>query len=218
MSAVFSFAPCPHERRPGTAVCLHCRHEEYLASQARRRRTITRFLIGLAGLSAVSSVGVLGATALMGARRVPSAVTKDKYTITPAGEAVSGSVRAAKHVAKPLQPIIAPGTTALDSGVIAVRSDSDVTLLFDTPMIRTRIPEKFERFVRATLPALYGREVDSLLQRIPQGALASQGDLLNELPQRGVRIMSNGWRLVVYPGTRPGQDGPLVIRARIVTR
>ena len=217
MSAVVSFTPCSHELRHGTAVCLRCRHEEFLATQAKRRRTITKLIIGVAGITAASSVGVLGATALMGAHRATRGA--DRFSVAPAGEVASPPIRTSKRVvAKPLLPVIAPGTTALDGGLIAVRSDSDVTLLFDQPMARTRIPEKFERFVRATLPALYGAAVDSVLRRIPDGALAEQGDLLTELPQRGMRIMSAGWRLTVYPATRPGQDGPLVVRYRIVSR
>lgn len=176
-----------------------------------------KLIIGVVGISAVSSVGVLGATALIGSRHT-TGKSDSKFNVTPAGEVVSPPIHPARRVAKTLQPVIAMGTTALEGGVIAVRSDSDVTLLFDEPMVRTRIAEKFERFVRATLPALYGARVDSALQHIPAGALASQGDLLTELPQRGLRIISTDWRLTLYPATRPGQDGPLVVRYRVVSK
>jgi hypothetical protein len=51
---------------------------------------------------------------------------------------------------------------------------------------------------------------------MPVGAIAEQGDLLTELPSRGVRIPLNGaWMVRLFPETRPGQDGPLVIRYRV---
>jgi hypothetical protein len=83
-------------------------------------------------------------------------------------------------------------------------------------MIRTRIPAKFERLVRSTLPAVYGPSIDSVLSKIPEGGIARQGDLVSELPTRGVRIPVNAeWTIALYPETRPGQDGPLVIRYRV---
>jgi len=99
--------------------------------------------------------------------------------------------------------------------LLVVRADSSVTLLFDHPMVRTRIPEKFERFVRSTLPALYGAVADSALARIPEGGLARQGDLINELPERGMRIpVAPGLSIALYPITRSGRDGPLVTQYR----
>jgi hypothetical protein len=36
------------------------------------------------------------------------------------------------------------------------------------------------------------------------------------MPAQGVRIPVNGtWMLRLFPETRPGQDGPLVIRYRV---
>jgi hypothetical protein len=99
---------------------------------------------------------------------------------------------------------------------MAIRKDSVVTLWFDRALVRTRIPEKFERFVRATLPALYGPVVDSALAKIPAGALASQGDLINDLPTRGMHIpVAPGWTLTLYPIVRAGRDGPLVTQYRV---
>ncbi len=107
------------------------------------------------------------------------------------------------------------GQSSLPDGVTATRTDSGVTLAFDTPSTRTRVAEKFERFVRSTLPTLYGHDVDASLAAIPLGALTKQGDLLSELPTRGIRIpVKDEWTLAVYPETRPGQDGPLVVRYR----
>jgi hypothetical protein len=86
---------------------------------------------------------------------------------------------------------------------------------FDTPAARTRRRDKFERFVRETLPDLYGARVASLLATIPEGEMAVGGDLLTELPLRGIQLpMADGWVLEVWPETRAGQDGPLVVRFR----
>jgi hypothetical protein len=91
-----------------------------------------------------------------------------------------------------------------------------VVLDFDTKLARTRMADKFERFVRATLPSIYGAAADSALARLPQGALASQGDLIGDLPTRGMRIpLPNGGAIVLFPMTRQGQDGPLVTRYRV---
>lgn len=112
-------------------------------------------------------------------------------------------------------PKIGMGETVLGDSVVAVRTDSNVTLMFDKPMTRTRIPDKFERFLRRTLSEVYGSQVETVLAGLPEGALI-QGDLLNELPARGIHVpMSNEWKLSIYPETRPGQDGPLVVRYRV---
>ena len=42
---------CPHEIRPGTTVCLHCRKEERLARIARRRRSMARVFGLVAGVA-----------------------------------------------------------------------------------------------------------------------------------------------------------------------
>jgi hypothetical protein len=111
--------------------------------------------------------------------------------------------------------IIPPGESPLPDGVTAFRDDAVVTVAFDTPLARTRVAEKFERFVRATLPAVFGSGADSALAKLPIGALASQGNLITELPSTGVRIpVGSVWEIRVYPETRKGLDGPLVIRYR----
>jgi hypothetical protein len=77
------------------------------------------------------------------------------------------------------------------------------------------MPDKFERFVRTTLPAVYGPGIDSVLSKIAVGGLASQGNLVTELPSAGVRIpVNDAWELRLFPETRKGQDGPLVVRYR----
>jgi hypothetical protein len=96
-----------------------------------------------------------------------------------------------------------------------------VRVHFDTPSGRTRRPEKFEQIVRATLPAIYGPAVDSLLARIPAGTMATAGNLMTDLPKRGLRLSlgTAGWMLALWPETRLGHGGPLVTTYRaMVTR
>jgi hypothetical protein len=122
---------------------------------------------------------------------------------------------AQRTVVPPLQPIVSQGTTMLPDSLVAVRSGDSVTLHFDTPGARTRRPEKFEQIVRSTLPSIYGPSVSSLLARIPIGRLAQAGDLLTDLPTRGLRLsLGAGWILGVWPETRSGHDGPLVVTYR----
>lgn len=118
--------------------------------------------------------------------------------------------------APPIEPILPPGTSTLADSMTATRVDSEVTVSFDTRLGRTRMPDKFERIVRETLPAVYGHAADSALARLPGGALARQGDLITELPTRGLRIpAAPGLSIVLYPITRPGVDGPLVTAYRV---
>ncbi|MFI5228104.1 MAG: hypothetical protein ACHQWU_03480 [Gemmatimonadales bacterium] len=116
----------------------------------------------------------------------------------------------------PLSPVIPLGQSTLAAGVVAARTDSSVVVSFDAPMLRTRMPVKFEAFVRRTLPEIYGPSADTALAKLADGGIARQGDLLTELPARGARIpLHDGWTIAVYPETRPGQDGPLVVRYRV---
>jgi len=118
--------------------------------------------------------------------------------------------------AAPFAPAIPRGETMLADSAIAVRTDSDVVVTFDKALLRTRRPEKFEQFVRTTLESVYGAPAAAVIRRLPVGAIAAQGDLVKELPARGVRIpVDAGWVIRLFPETRPGQDGPLVIRYRV---
>src|SRR5437773_586464 len=116
-----------HELRPGTTVCVHCRHAARAVARERRQRLLLR----------------------------------------------AGTVA---HAKAPFAPVVPQGQSSLPDGPTAVRADSLVTVSFDTPMIRTRIAAKFERLVRSTLPAVYGRSIESVLSRIPEGGIARQGD------------------------------------------
>ena len=112
-------------------------------------------------------------------------------------------------------PIVAEGRTELPGGLFVVRRGDTVEVHFDTPTTRTRRPEKFERIVRETLPTVYGALADDALAGIPPGRLVDAAGLLDGLPERGVRLRTaDGGTLVVWPSTRPGRDGPLVITYR----
>jgi hypothetical protein len=118
-------------------------------------------------------------------------------------------------VSRSFAPIIAPGRTALRDSTFAERSGDTVVVHFDTPQLRTRRRDKLEQVVRATLPAVYGAAADSALGRIAPGQLV-QGDVVHELPTRGLQLpLANGSTLALYPETRPGRDGPLVVAYRV---
>jgi hypothetical protein len=141
---------------------------------------------------------------------------------TPAQNAVANRpapapvTRATVAAAAPISPIIPIGRTDLPDSVTAIRTDSNVVVSFDLMMVRTRRAQKFEQFVRATLPAIYGRGARDALAKVPDGTLASQGDLITELPNKGLRIpVGTDWQIRLFPETRPGHDGPLVVRYRV---
>lgn len=125
---------------------------------------------------------------------------------------------------KPLKPPAAPsmasilpqGRTDLPDSVFAVRSGDTVSVHFDTSPLRTRRADKFDLIVRQTLHAVYGAPADSALAAIPAGRLAPPNELVTTLPTRGVHLAApSGVRLVLWPETRPGRDGPLVVAYRV---
>jgi hypothetical protein len=111
-----------------------------------------------------------------------------------------------------LRPRLAEGRTALGDGVTAERRGDTVLVLFDTPRSRTRRPEKFESTVRATLPAIYGALADAALAGVPRGALVAAADLAGAAPRALRLALPDGQALALRPETRPGRDGPLVVR------
>jgi len=245
MSTHASALPCPHEIRPGTTVCLHCAAAVRRAARAHARRTIGRVAAGMGALAAVTLVaaGARGAVQQLKAvgpgspARIATseAVTSEAATSETATAATTersvpvdetpltgaspapvapGSPAVAPASAR-LWPRIAEGRTALGRGVVAERRGDTVRVLFDTPHMRTRHPEKFEGTVRATLPALYGAAATSALAGVPHGALVASADLAGAAP-RGVRVvLPDGQMLALRPETRPGRDGPLVVRYAI---
>ena len=115
----------------------------------------------------------------------------------------------------PLKPVVAEGRTALREGIVAVRTGDTVAVHFDTPFIRTRQPQKFEQLVRSTLPAIYGAPVDSLLATVAVGELIRGVDPIAQTATHGVYLpLADGWSLALWPETRPGRDGPLIITYR----
>ena len=121
----------------------------------------------------------------------------------------------AEAAAPKLEPRIAEGRRDLAESMFAVREGAEVTVHFDTDAWRTRYDWKFERVVRSTLPLLFGSAVRAALDSIPEGQLAAGGDLLTELTTRGIDLpIAEGQTLRVWPVTRPGQDGPLVVAYR----
>ena len=99
--------------------------------------------------------------------------------------------------------------------MVAERTGDTVRVSFDLLLSRTRRPEKFEAIMRATLPQVFGPAADSALQSLPAGSVARAGDLVATLPERGLRIpAAGGMTIAVWPETRAGRDGPLVVAYR----
>lgn len=225
---------CTHERRPGTTVCLHCRHAALEETRERRQRLFLRGSAIFVAVLVFAAAGAMGATALRdrsnaqttplrtvrsetqratrGSRLVASNASRASENQQAPEQAIATQAGAARP---PLTSILPVGESVLPGGVTAFRTDSDVTLSFDQTMLRTRKGLKFEYWVRSTLPLIYGAPVQGPLSRIQEGGLANQGELLTELPARGLHIpLDSGWTLEVFPETRAGEDGPLVVRYR----
>jgi hypothetical protein len=143
----------------------------------------------------------------------PTAVVATSTTSTATATAAPTTAAPATPATQPSVPIlVSEGRTDLTEILIAERTGDSLTVDFDAPATRTRRRDKFEAVVRQTLPMIYGAPVDSVLRTIPDGAIVGSVDLLDELPKRGVHLpLGNGWTLDLWPETRPGQDGPLVV-------
>ena len=133
---------------------------------------------------------------------------------TPAEPPASSPVT---PLAVAVAPVVPVGRTTLRDTMVAERAGDTVRVSFDLFQSRTRRPEKFEAIVRSTLPQVYGSAVDSALRAMPVGAMARAGDLVTTLAERGFQIPLPGGRTIaVWPETRPGRDGPLVVAYRAV--
>jgi len=116
-----------------------------------------------------------------------------------------------------LGPIIPQGRTDLHDSLFAVRSGDTVVVNFDTGPARTRRADKFEQLVRQTLHSVYGAIADTVLATVPNGRLASARQLVTTLPSRGIHVRAaQGPRFGLWPQTRPGRDGPLVVAYRTI--
>jgi hypothetical protein len=219
-------------------VCLRCRQEARQVVRARQQRLLAK--LGLAG-SALVGVYIVGASTInawraaarvSGIHQMPAMVTTAITTpevkpqgepraalsvpVVPAATVVPATaIKAIEPTSSPLTFVVPEGRTELKDSVVADRAGDSVTVSFDLMMTRTRRRDKFERVLRETLPAVYGAPVDSVLAAIPEGTLLGGGDLLTELPLRGIHVpLRTGYRLGVWPETRPGHDGLLVVRYR----
>lgn len=266
---------CPHDVRPGTTVCLHCRHEARIAAHARRRHVLVRLGIGAAGVAALGAILVGGANAIQ-ARLAPRTAEAERsrrpdtaradsmvaaYAVRQTGSApaepsaagaggpprdesgargdssrnqsaaVSSQVTlryasaggppaiepSAVLRGAPVTPVLREGRTDFDDGMYAERAGNTVLVHFDTPLTRTRRRDKLEHIVRATLPRIYGAALDSVLAKIPVGGLTNGRDPVTDLTSRGIWVpLPKGWTVAVWPQTRPGQDGPLVVTYKAV--
>jgi len=227
--------PCPHDVGPGIPVCLRCRKENRVATRERRRRAL--FATAALGLG-VATIGAAGAAGMLDSElraagfvipeaTAPSAVAAPQTVpatapdSAPAVPAPESTVVSVASVTTPpvaeLAPTIGEGRTSLRDGVVAQRSGDEITVNFDTPLTRTRRPEKFEAVLRATLPQIFGASVDSALATMPVGTLVPAHGLTTDLPTQGLYVpLPGGSTLRIWPGTRPGEDGPLVVRYRIL--
>ena len=108
------------------------------------------------------------------------------------------------------------GRSGLRDSMYVERDADSAVVHFDTEMGRTRRRDKFETTVRATLPILYGPAVDSMLTALPEGAVTGNRDLVSEVAVHGVRLpVPSGGTLELWPVTRPGRDGLLVVGYRV---
>jgi hypothetical protein len=153
-----------------------------------------------------------------------SVALTDSFQVVPAGDTVLAALNEALRQAQdsaaglsapPLKPIVAEGRTALRDGLVAVRTGDTITVHFDTPLLRTRQPLKFEQLVRTTLPAIYGAAVESVLATVAAGELIRGVDPTATASTHGVYLpLASGWSLALWPETRPGRDGPLIVTFR----
>jgi hypothetical protein len=181
-----------------------------MAAKQRRNKAAARIaVIGLGGAALVALVvGGLVAVVPRGrsADTVAAATTPKAPEPSPTGS----------RAEPPVRPIVAEGRTDLGDSVFAERAGGDVTVHFDTELLRTRLDEKFERVVRMTLPKVFGTEVGARLDSVSPGQFVRGGDLLTDLPTRGIALAlpARNRTLMLYPVTRPGQSGPLVVGYR----
>lgn len=225
-------ASCTHDLGPGTTVCLRCRQEARERTRDHQQRLLIRAAAGVAGLLVV----VVGGASAMSAWRSPSrsaaaeplrllasTTVQQQGSARPASGPIESDARvaaspklpapaSAPRSARALTLVIPVGRTDLTDSVFVERVADSVVVHFDTEIGRTRRRDKFEQMVRATLPALYGARADSLLVSIPAGGLTGGRDLVTEIVRRGIHLpLAGGDTLELWPRTRAGRDGPLVV-------
>ena len=196
---------------------------------------LARGAAAVLSLAVISASGVAAATALRARAGTqgpaPGTVESSAPVATDTSEAVDAtqldsttfSAAPARDARMPVvaagsvAPIVPLGRTVLRDTMVAYRAGDTVRVSFDLPLSRTRRPDKFEGIVRSTLPQVYGPLADSALRALPYGAVARAGDLVTTLPERGFHIaVAGGLTIAVWPETREGRDGPLVVSYRAV--
>lgn len=238
---------CPHDIGPGISVCLRCRQEERQLALARQKRMLMRAGLALAGVLVVAVTGNAVVNAVRASKNArakeplqllasTTTTSSVKQQGAPAASIASVSTAAPTQTApdakaapdlkgapearsaRALTLKVPTGRTELRDSMYVERDADSVVVHFDTELARTRRRDKFEATVRATLPALYGAGVDSMLAALPDGAITGNRDLVSEVAVHGVRLpVAAGGTLELWPVTRPGRDGPLVVgyRARV---
>ena len=166
------------------------------------------------------------------ARGVTAAASSDTTT-TPAPSAIATPIaqptlahlpaspvaRSGGAAIASVAPVVPVGRTVLRDTMMADRAGDTVRVSFDLVLSRTRRADKFEAIVRSTLPQVYGALADSALRALPVGTVARAGDLVTTLTERGIQIpLAGGRTIAVWPETRVGRDGPLVVAYRAVAR
>ena len=165
--------------------------------------------------STTDSTSPTGSTEADSSSRPSVAQANATSTQVPAPTLTASAPRST--LAAPLAPVVPVGRTTLRDTMVAERAGDTVRVSFDLLLSRTRRPDKFEAIVRSTLPQVYGSAVDSALRALPAGAVARAGDLVTTLPERGFQIpLAGGHTIAVWPETRAGRDGPLVVAYRAV--
>lgn len=237
--------PCPHDLGPGTTVCLRCRQEERQLALARQKRMLTRAGLTLAGVAVVAVIGnaVVQAvrTSASARGRAPLHLLASTSTTsavqqqgTPAATPTAPTSAMTSAPSPKTPPAMSAASRSIPAGTLSlkvpvgrsglrdsmyVERDADSVIVhFDTELARTRRRDKFEATVRATLPVLYGAGIEPMLATLPDGAITGNRDLVSEVAVRGVRLpVPAGGTLELWPVTRPGRDGPLVVgyRARV---
>src|SRR5688572_1827094 len=138
MSAPAQPSTCPHGLRPGTTVCLHCRHEARAAARKRRYTLAARIGLATMGAAALVALGVGGILSM--ADDSPSSEPAAPVSVAGSqagagsggGAAASGAPGAprAPAVRAPVgpTPIIAEGRRELGDSMYAVRAGDSVTV------------------------------------------------------------------------------------------
>jgi len=209
-----------------------------VATRERRRRALfatAAIGLGVATIGAAGAAGMLDSELRAAGFAIPEASapaapseaepqsvpatapdTAPVVSVTPERTVVSVASVTTPPVAE-LAPTIGEGKTSLRDGIVAQRHGDEIMVLFDTPAARTRRPEKFEAILRATLPQIFGAMVDSALDAMPAGTLVPPHGLTTDLPTQGLYVpVSGGSTLRIWPETRQGEDGPLVVRYRVL--